>query len=394
MAPEDFPAAKSFLNFDPTRVPSPCYVIDEVALEKNLKILGDFQARSGAKVLLALKAFAMYSLAPLISRYLSGTCASGLSEALLGRLEYGGEVHVYSAAYRAADLREIMGFADHVVFNSISQWQRFRSLIDEESRARPDLDIGLRINPEHSEGALPLYDPCTAGSRLGVPVSQLKDTDLSMFSGLHFHTLCQQGYAPLDRTLAKIEKDFGDRLAQFDWINFGGGHHLAHKDYDLEALIKRISEFRERYDIEVFLEPGEGIVMNTGVLVTEVLDTIKNVSDIAIVDCSATCHMPDILEMPYRAHIFHSQHPGELEHTYRIGGLSCLAGDVMGDYSFDRKLKVGDRLIFDDMSHYTMVKSTTFNGMQLPAIAVWNSETDEVRIEREFGYEDFRMRLS
>lgn len=388
------PAADSFLAFDPSRVPSPCFVVDEAAVEANLRILADFQLRSGAKVLLALKAFGMFSLGSLFNRYLAGTCASGLAEARLGREEFGGEVHVFSAAYKESDLKEIVKIADHVIFNSIDQWQRFNALTENGMKERPELEIGLRINPEHSEGALPIYDPCTAGSRLGVPISQLLDADLSMFSGLHFHTLCQQGYAPLDRTLAKIEADLGDKLHQFDWINFGGGHLLAHPDYDRESLIIRIKEFSAKYGVQVYLEPGEGIVNKTGVMVAEVLDTMTNVIDIAIIDCSATCHMPDILEMPYRANIFHTGQPGEYEHTYRLGGLSCLAGDVVGDYSFEEPLKVGDRIMFDDMSHYTMVKTSTFNGVQLPAIAIWNSQSDEVRVVKEFGYEDFRNRLS
>jgi carboxynorspermidine decarboxylase len=281
-----------------------------------------------------------------------------------------------------------------VILNSLGQWDRFKTLAESAMSARPELQIGLRINPEHSEGALPIYDPCTAGSRLGVPISQLADVDLSMFSGLHFHTLCQQGFAPLDRTLAKIENDFGDRLSQFEWINFGGGHLLAHPDYDIEALIVRIKAFSEKYGLQVYLEPGEGIVNKTGVMVAEILDTMTNVTDIAIIDCSATCHMPDILEMPYRANIFHSGLPGDYEHTYRLGGLSCLAGDVVGDYSFEKPLKVGDRIMFDDMAHYTMVKTSTFNGVQLPSIAIWNSQSDEVRVVKGFTYEDFRDRLS
>jgi carboxynorspermidine decarboxylase len=388
------PASDSFLAFDPSRVPSPCFVVDEAAVERNLKVLADFQQRSGAKVLLALKAFGMYSLGPLFNKYLAGTCASGLAEARLGREEFGGEVHVFSAAYKESDLSEIMKIADHVILNSLSQWDRFKALAESAMSARPELQIGLRINPEHSEGALPIYDPCTAGSRLGVPISQLADVDLSMFSGLHFHTLCQQGFAPLDRTLAKIESDFGDRLSQFEWINFGGGHLLTHPDYDIEALIVRIKAFSEKYGLQVYLEPGEGIVNKTGVMVAEILDTMTNVTDIAIIDCSATCHMPDILEMPYRANIFHSGLPGDYEHTYRLGGLSCLAGDVVGDYSFEKPLKVGDRIMFDDMAHYTMVKTSTFNGVQLPSIAIWNSQSDEVRVVKGFTYEDFRDRLS
>lgn len=388
------PSADTFATFDPTRVPSPCFVVDEVAVERNLKVLQRVQQESGAKVLLALKAFSMFSLAPLVMRHLSGTCASGLCEAKLGREEYGGEVHVYSAAYTAGDLEEVLKIADHVVFNTLSQWQRFQPLIQAAKQQRPNLDFGLRINPLHSEGAVPLYDPCAPGSRLGTPIEQILDADLSGFSGLHFHTLCEQNFAPLSRTLDAVEAQAGHLLSKMKWINFGGGHHISHPSYDVDGLIERIKAFRAKYGLRVYLEPGEAIAIRSGVLVSEVLDVMRNGSDIAILDTSATCHMPDTLEMPYRAHIFGSGEPGELPHTYRLGGLSCLAGDVMGDYSFARPLQVGQRLVFDDMAHYTMVKTTTFNGVRLPALALWNSHTNGLRIVREFGYQDFRTRLS
>ncbi|MGV3591252.1 MAG: carboxynorspermidine decarboxylase [Gammaproteobacteria bacterium] len=387
-------ATDTFKTFDPTSVPSPCFVVDEVAVERNLKVLQRVQQESGAKVLLALKAFSMFSLAPLIMRYLSGTCASGLLEAKLGREEYGGEVHVYSAAYTTGDLEEVLKIADHVVFNTLSQWQRFQPLVQAAKQQRPQLDFGLRINPLHSEGAVPLYDPCAPGSRLGTPISQILDQDLSGFSGLHFHTLCEQNFAPLARTLDAVEAQAGHLLHKMKWINFGGGHHISHPSYDVDALIARIRAFREKYGVQVYLEPGEAIAIRSGVLVSEVLDVMHNGSDIAILDTSATCHMPDTLEMPYRAHIFGSGEPGALPFTYRLGGLSCLAGDVMGDYSFARPLQVGERLVFDDMAHYTMVKTTTFNGVRLPTLAIWNSHTNSLRIVREFGYQDFRNRLS
>lgn len=386
--------ADTFESFDPSRVPSPCFVVDEVAVERNLKVLQRVQQESGAKVLLALKAFSMFSLAPLIMRYLSGTCASGLLEAKLGREEYGGEVHVYSAAYTAGDLEQVLKIADHVVFNTLSQWQRFQPLIQAARQQRPQLDFGLRINPLHSEGAVALYDPCAPGSRLGTPIAQILDADLSGFSGLHFHTLCEQNFAPLARTLDAVEAQAGPLLARMKWINFGGGHHISHPSYDVDGLIARIKAFRAKYGVEVYLEPGEAIAIRSGVLVSEVLDVMRNGNDIAILDSSATCHMPDTLEMPYRAHIFGSAEPGVLPYTYRLGGLSCLAGDVMGDYSFARPLQVGQRLVFDDMAHYTMVKTTTFNGVRLPALALWNSHTNSLRIVREFGYQDFRNRLS
>lgn len=388
------PNSDTFLNFDPTSVPSPCFVVDEVAVERNLKVLKRVQDESGAKVLLALKAFSMFSLAPLIMRYLQGTCASGLWEARLGKEEYGGEVHVYSAGYTQGDLTEILDIADHVVFNSLSQWQRFQSLVQEKRKARPRLDFGLRINPLHSEGAVAMYDPCAPGSRLGTPVTQLGDSDLSGFSGLHFHTMCEQNFAPLSRTLDAVERSCGELLNRMEWVNFGGGHHISHPDYDVDGLIARIRDFSRKYDVQVYLEPGEAIAIRSGVLVSEVLDIMHNESPVAILDTSATCHMPDTLEMPYRAHIFGSGQPGEFAHTWRLGGMSCLAGDVMGDYSFEQPLQVGQRLVFDDMAHYTMVKTTTFNGVKLPALALCNSQTGTVRIVKRFAYEDFRNRLS
>lgn len=387
-------AADTFLTFDPHRVPSPCFVVDEVAVERNLQVLARVQQESGAKVLLALKAFSMFSLAPLIMRYLSGTCASGLWEAKLGREEYGKEVHVYSAAYTEADLREVLEIADHVVFNTLSQWRRHQALVQSAKTRRPALDFGLRINPRHSEGKVALYDPCAPGSRLGTPLDQLLSADLSGLSGLHFHTLCEQDFAPLGRTLDAIEAACGDLLATMRWINFGGGHHISHPDYDVAALIARIGHFQRRHGVQVYLEPGEAIAIRSGVLVSEVLDTLDNGMPIAVLDTSATCHMPDTLEMPYRAQIFGAGEKDEKPFTYRLGGLSCLAGDVMGDYSFERPLQVGQRLMFDDMAHYTMVKTTTFNGVRLPALAVWNSRTDDLRIVRQFGYQDFRNRLS
>jgi carboxynorspermidine decarboxylase len=409
--------SKSFLKFDPSRVPSPCFVVDEVAVENNLKILNRVQQESGAKVLLALKAFSMFSLAPLVNKYLSGTCASGLHEALLGYEEFGGnktgedkkEVHVFSAAFTQKDLKEILTFSDHVVFNSFDQWQRFQPLITEAKSKRPELDFGLRINPMHSEGATPIYDPCAPGSRLGIPFETFQKHAPSVdnlvnagISGLHFHTLCEQLFEPLERTLDAVEAQFGEYLHAMQWVNFGGGHHITHPDYDVDKLIARVKAFQQKYDVQVYLEPGEAIAIHTGVLVSEVLDLGFNQMDLAILDTSATCHMPDTLEMPYRAEIFTNNgeetdiaaEQGEKTHSYRLGGQTCLAGDVMGDYSFNQPLEVGQRLMFDDMSHYTMVKTSTFNGIGLPAIAIWNSETDEVQVVKEFGYQDFKQRLS
>jgi carboxynorspermidine decarboxylase len=383
-----------FGKLDVSRLPTPCFVVDIVAVERNLKILGEVAQASGARVLAALKAFSMWHLAPLVSHYLAGTCASGLHEARLGRECYGGEVHVFSAAYTDSDLREILEIADHVVFNSCSQWRRYQALALAAQARRPGLQFGLRINPEHSEGTVPIYDPCAPGSRLGIPLSQLDESVLEHISGLHFHTLCEQDFPPLQRTLQAVEAKFGHLLGRMEWINFGGGHHITRPGYQVEELVQCVRDFATRYGVQVYLEPGEAVAIGTGVLVTEVLDLAWNGLNQAILDSSATCHMPDVLEMPYRPDILGAAAPGVLEYTYRLGGLTCLAGDVMGDYSFAAPLQVGQRLVFGDMAHYTMVKTSTFNGTKLPAIALWNSKTDELEIVREFGYEDFKQRLS
>lgn len=389
----------SFQRFDPTRVPSPCYVVDRAAVEANLQILHRVQTESGAKVLAALKAFSCWELGPLTAQYLSGICASGLHEAQLGhefyRGEQGeGEIHVFSAAYSEADLKEIVKIAHHLVFNSFGQWQRFQPLLQAAKAARPELEFGLRINPEHSEGEVAIYDPCAPGSRLGIPLSQFEGQSLEGISGLHFHTLCEHQFAPLARTLDAVEAKFGHLLGQLKWVNFGGGHWVSAPGYDVDGLIARIREFAAKYDVQVYLEPGEAVAIRSGVLVAEVLDVAHTDRDQAILDTSATCHMPDTLEMPYRADILGAGEAGEKAHTYRLGGMTCLAGDVIGDYSFDQPLQPGDRLMFDDMSHYTMVKTTTFNGIRLPAIAIWDSRSDECRVIREFDYQDFRNRLS
>ncbi len=383
-----------FAQFDASRVPSPCFVVDEVALEDNLKILADVAERSGATVLLALKAFSMFSLAPLISRYLSGTCASGLYEARLGREEFGGEVHTFSAAFRQEELARVLEISDHVVFNSVDQWLRFRALALAAQLRRPQLRFGLRVNPRHSEGATPIYDPCAPGSRLGIPLDDFKGLDMEGLSGLHFHTLCEQDFLPLKRTLVEVERQFGYLFPQLEWINFGGGHHITRRDYQRDELVQTIRDFRQRTGLKVYLEPGEAIALYTGVLVSEVLDIKFNDQQIAILDTSATCHMPDVIEMPYRPHIRGSALAGNLPHSYRLGGQTCLAGDVIGDYAFAQPLQIGQRLVFDEMAYYTMVKTNTFNGIPLPAIAIWNSQTDAVQVVREFAYEDFRNRLS
>lgn len=389
-----------FTHFNPARVPSPCFVIDKAAVEDNLKILNRVQRESGAKVLAALKAFSCWRLAPLFREYLSGSCASGLHEARLGREEYGGEVHCYSAAYKEADLIEILKIADHVLFNSFSQWSRFKSLALAAQQERPQLQFGIRINPEHSEGDVALYDPCAPCSRMGVPIAQFEQalaeepSLLEGISGLHFHTLCQQDLPPLARTVAAVEEKFGKYFSHIKWINFGGGHHISREDYQVDELIALIKSFMARHKLQVYLEPGEAVAIRSGVLVAEVLDLTWNTMAQAILDTSATCHMPDVLEMPYRADILGAGLPDEFAHNYRLGGMTCLAGDIIGDYSFPQPLQIGQRLMFDDMAHYTMVKTTTFNGINLPAIALWDSRTNELDVIREFGYADFKQRLS
>lgn len=383
-----------FTKLDLSRLPSPAFVVDRVAIERNLKILKYVADQSGAKVLAALKAFSMWRLGELTGQYLHGTCSSGLHEARLGKEHYSGEVHVFSAAFAEHDLREILTFADHVVFNTCGQWQRFQPMIQAALAERPSMEFGLRINPEHSEGEVPIYDPCAPGSRLGIPRSQLDESTLDGITGLHFHTLCEQDFLPLERTLKAVEERFGDLLHRMKWVNFGGGHHITKPGYQIEALIEAIKVFSAKYDVQVYLEPGEAVAIGSGVLVSEVLDIGWNHLPQAILDTSATCHMPDTLEMPYRAEIIGSGQPNELANTYRLGGLTCLAGDVMGDYSFAEPLQIGQRLMFGDMSHYTMVKTSTFNGTRLPALVLWDSNTDEVEVLREFDYDDFKHRLS
>jgi carboxynorspermidine decarboxylase len=391
-----------FSKLDLSRLPSPCFVVDEVAIKRNLTILNDVQERSGAKVLHALKAFSLWHLAPLTTQYLSGTCSSGLHEAKLAQEFYHGEIHVYSAGFNDADISELLTFSDHIVFNSLTQLLRFEKKCREALSTRPTIKFGLRINPEHSEGDVDIYDPCAAGSRLGITYDQLNSqlqqvefqSAFELITGLHFHTLCEQEFLPLKRTIEVVEKKFAQWLPQLEWLNFGGGHHITRPGYDIEALINCIQSVSKKYQLQVYLEPGEAVALGSGVLTAEVLDITFNTLPQAILDTSATCHMPDTLEMPYRADISDSGLPNEKPYTYRLGGLTCLAGDVINDYSFDHPLTVGQRLVFEDMAHYTMVKTSTFNGTRLPAIAIWNSETDALNVIKEFNYSDFRNRLS
>ena len=384
----------AFRQVDLTKVPSPCHVLHRGLLEDNLRILRSVMDRSGAKVLLALKGFAQFSEAKLISKYLAGTTASGIYEAYLGREEFGGEVHAYSPAFKDEEFAQLLRVADHVSFNSPAQWKRYRAAAQAATRK---VSFGLRVNPEHAEVEVELYNPCARGSRLGTLRSEIKDVaDLEGLEGLHFHTMCQQGADVLQRTVAAFESKFGEFIPHLKWVNFGGGHHITRPGYDLDLLVKVITDFRARWGqhIQVYLEPGEAIGIGTGVLVGTVLDLVHNGVDIAIIDVSATCHMPDTLEMPYRADILDGDLPGKLAHTYRLGSVTCLAGDIIGDYSFAKPLQIGQRLVFMDMSHYTFVKNTTFNGVPLPAIATFDPTIGQTQVIRRFGYADYKNRLS
>ncbi len=378
------------INFDPSRLPTPYYIIDEDRLDANLRLLSDIQTRTGCEILLAQKAFSMFYEYPRIRRYLAGTTASSLFEARLGFEEMGGEVHIFAPAYKEEDFYEIVRLCDHIVFNTPSQYHRFKKYI---AAANRHIECGIRINPEYSEIETELYNPCAPGSRMGTRAAQLLNADLDGITGLHFHTMCEQNSDVLWRTINAADKKFGAVLKNMKWINFGGGHHITREDYDVETLVKCIAFMQDKYGLKVYLEPGEGVVLNTGYLVASVLDTLENVTDIAILDTSAACHMPDVLEMPYRPPLAGSGLPGEKRYTYRLAGHTCLAGDIIGDYSFDRPLKEGDRLVFGDMALYTMVKNNTFNGVNLPSIAVYSAQKG-VRLVKRFGYEDFKSRLS
>jgi carboxynorspermidine decarboxylase len=388
-------AALASIPFDDA--PSPGYVVHLDQLEKNCQLLRSVSERSGAKVLLALKGFACFSTFPLIRKYLSGTTSSGLHEALLAHESFGSEVHVYSAAYKPEEIQKLSRFAHSLVFNSAQQLAKGLKAL--EGHRRPEL--GLRVNPEYSEVETELYDPCAPSSRLGTTraaldcaLKNLPEDLLHHLDGLHFHALCEQDADALEHTADAFEAKFGDLIPGLKWLNFGGGHHITRPGYDVERLIRVVKRFRERYDVDVYLEPGEAVALHTGVLVVTVLDIVEaGGHQIAILDSSATCHMPDVLEMPYRPGILGAGLPGEHTHTYRLGGMSCLAGDVVGDYSFAQPLEIGQRLVFLDMSHYTMVKNTTFNGVPLPAISLY-SQSAGLETVRRFGYEDYRMRLS
>ena len=388
-------------SIDPALVPdSPSWVIDMTALEHNLRILADVQERAGCKILIALKGFATWSTFPLVRKYLSGATASAPHEARLAHEKLGGELHAYAPAYSDSDISELLPICDHLVFNSLSQWQRFRSRVEAHNKAHPDrrVSCGLRINPEHREVAVALYDPCAPGSRLGVTREALRSElmegldGLDGLEGLHFHTLCELDSDALERTVAAVEEKFGDLLPKLKWLNLGGGHHITRPGYDTDRLVRIVKRLRERYGVAVYLEPGEAVAIRTGVLVATVLDVVENNGPIAILDTSATAHMPDVLEMPYRPEVVGAGNPGEKAHNYRLGGLTCLAGDMIGEYSFDHPLVVGERIVLLDMSHYTMVKTSNFNGVRLPSI-VLRHQDGQYELVKQFGYEVYRDRL-
>jgi len=390
----------AFAQFDLTRVDSPAFVVDAAKLRENLRILSEVGEASGARVLAALKAFLMWSTAPIVGEYLDGVCTSGLWEARLASEFYDGEIATYCAAYKPDELDEILRLSDHVIFNSPQQIERMQPVL-EAARARgEDFDIGLRINPMHPEGEVPKYDPSAAHSRLGFPIYQLTDEHMAMVNGIHFHNLCEQNFGPLERTWNKVFDFLEPYFGQFAWINVGGGHHITRSDYRREELVQFLVDLAEDTGAQVYIEPGEAVALDAGILVGTILDTGYNGMPIAITDVSATCHMPDVIEAPYRpamlgeAPFDASQIVDEAQAgRVRLGGPSCLAGDVIGDYALPVPAEPGQRFAFLDQAHYSMVKTTTFNGVPLPSIWLWDSETDQLECIRRFGYEDFRERL-
>ena len=381
------------------KVDTPCYVLDEKRLRQNLEILREVRERAGCKILLAQKAFSAFSVYPLIAEYLDGCTASGVFEARLGFEEmarpFGRENHIFSPAYPERDFDEILSLCDHIVFNSPAQWAKYRDKVRSLLKSGKYIQAGIRINPEYSEIETDIYNPCFEGSRMGTTLSRFKD-ELCLcegIDGLHFHTMCEQGADVLARTLPVVEEKFGFFFDKIKWLNFGGGHHITRPGYDVELLISTIRNFREKYNLEVYLEPGEAVALNAGYLITSVLDTFENGIRIAITDASAACHTPDVLEMPYRPEIFGAGVPNEKPFTYRLGGNTCLAGDIIGDYSFEHELSEGERLIFGDMAIYSICKNNTFNGIPLPSIYILR-ENGDIELVKSFSYEDFKGRLS
>lgn len=378
-------------DIDIDKLPSPCYIVDERLLKKNLEVLDYVQKESGANIILATKAFSMFSTFPLIGKYLKGVTSSSLFEARLGYEEMGKQVHIFSPAYRQDEFEDIMKYSDHIIFNSFNQWKLYKDRVKNYKDKK--IQCGIRINPEYSEIETDIYNPCFENSRMGVTLKNFEENDLDGIDGLHFHTMCEQNSDTLARTIKVVDEKFGKYIKNMKWLNFGGGHHITRDDYDLKTLIESVLYMKNKYNVEIYLEPGEAVALNSGFLVSTVLDITNNGMDIAILDTSAACHMPDVLEMPYRPNIIGSGKLYEYEYTYRFGGPTCLAGDIIGDYSFKEPLQIGDKLIFCDMAIYSMVKNNTFNGINLPSIVKY-SEENGVEIIKEFGYEDFKGRLS
>ncbi len=380
---------------DSRTLKTPCYVCEERVLEKNLQLLDYVQKESGAKIILALKGFAMWSTFDLVAKYLKGCTASGLHEAKLAYEAFNkynshAEIHTYSPAFKEEEIEEIAKISDHIVFNSPNQLNRF---VSEVKEINPKIEVSLRINPEVSSSPVDLYNPCGLYSRLGTTLQNFDETIIKELDGLNFHALCEQNVDALERVLEAFEEKFSKYFKGLKYINFGGGHHITKKGYGVERLIEIIKRFRKKYGVEVYLEPGEAVGWECGYLMATVLDIFHNGMDVAILDTSAEAHMPDTLSMPYRAEVRGAGEAGVKPYTYRLGGNTCLAGDIMGDYSFDEPLKVGDKIIFEDQIHYTFVKNTTFNGVKLPSLVI-KRENGEFELIREFGYEEYKRRLS
>ncbi|MSR67929.1 carboxynorspermidine decarboxylase [Candidatus Peribacteria bacterium] len=381
-----------FSAIDFSKIETPAYVIHLGALEENLKILADIKKASGCRILLAMKAFSTWQTFPLIAKYLDGVCASSVNEARLGREEFKKEVHSYAPAFSDRDIEGQMLYADHLIFNSGTQWQKYREIVHKKN---PKIECGIRINPESSGAKNDLYNPCGKGSRMGSTLAECEKHPglLEAADGLHFHTLCEQNADDLEEALKQVEKKFGNYLKGKKWINFGGGHHITRSDYDRAKLIHLITSFQKKYNTQVILEPGEAVGLNAGILVSSILDIINNNGLVAMLDTTAEAHMPDVLGMPYRPSIIGAGKPQEKRYTYRMGGITCLSGDFIGEHSFDRELQVGDKIIFQNMAIYTTVKNTTFNGVRLPDILIMDSNNKIVH-RKTFGYDDFRNRLS
>ena len=382
----------AFAGFDLNRVDSPAFVVDAAALRRNLAVLADVRDRSGIRLLAAMKAFSMWRVAPLIGQYLDGVCTSGLWEARLADEHYSGEITTYCAGYKAEDLPEICRVSDHVIFNSPGQIARFGDVLAAARVRGERFDVGLRINPLHATGEVPRYDPCAPHSRLGFPIDQLASGHLEGVSGIHFHTLCEQDFEPLQRTWDALRPHLQPYFERLEWLNFGGGHHITRADYQRDELVAFLQSVRAETGCEIYLEPGEAVALDAGILVGTVLDVQDNGMPVAITDISATCHMPDVIEAPYRPAMLGEREDGD--DAVRLGGPSCLAGDVIGDYRLPDGCHPGTRFAFLDQAHYSMVKTTTFNGVPLPSIWLWDSETDALERVRSFAYEDFRDRLS